>query len=75
MTLKGICVWFDAAKGYGFVRGEDNHEYFVHYSKIIAPQGEFRLLEENQQVEFEPVSVDHGGSTKLQAKNVVPTKN
>jgi len=68
--LQGRVCWFDVKKGYGFIRSGDK-EYFVHYSKILAEPGEFRLLNENEIVEFEPVQVDRGsGTSKWQAKDV-----
>jgi CspA family cold shock protein len=47
----GTVKWFDAKKGYGFVKTEDERELFIHYSEI---QGNgFKTLEEGQAVEFE----------------------
>ena len=30
----GTVKWFDAKKGYGFVKTEDERELFIHYSEI-----------------------------------------
>ena len=68
--LKGVTLWFDVKKGFGFIKGEDGVDYFAHFSKIIAPDGEFRLLEEGQKVEFEPFFVERGDSKKPQAKDI-----
>ena len=69
--MKGTVVWFDVKKGFGFIKGEDDIDYFAHFSKILAPDGEFRLLDEKEVVEFEPVSIDRGrGITKPQAINI-----
>lgn len=66
----GKCLWFDVEKGYGFVRA-DEKDYFVHYSKIEAEPGEFKVLREGDSVEFEPFLSDRGnGISKLQAKTV-----
>jgi len=68
---KGICLWFDAKKGYGFLRGDDiDTDVFVHYSNIVADPGEFKLLEENDLVEFETFLAERDGRDRLQAKNV-----
>jgi cold shock CspA family protein len=68
----GTCLWFDVKKGYGFIRRKKGGpDVFVHYSKIVAEPGEFRLLEENDVVEFEPFFAERGdGKQKPQAKNV-----
>lgn len=68
----GKCLWFDVKKGFGFVRSHEHREdIFVHYSKIQAPLGEFRVLDEGDIVEFELFFADRGnGTAKPQAKNV-----
>jgi cold shock CspA family protein len=68
--LVGQVVWFNVEKGYGFIKSGDK-DIFVHYSKIIADDGEFRILEEGWQVSFELFEADRGnGNKKPQAKNV-----
>lgn len=62
--MKGKVKWFNAEKGYGFIIGEDNNDYFVHYSQI---QGEgFKSLDQDQSVSFEVVE----GPKGLNASNV-----
>jgi CspA family cold shock protein len=68
--LKGVTLWFDVKKGFGFIKGEDGIDYFAHFSKIIAPSGEFRLLEEGCPVEFEPFYAERGAAKKPQAKEI-----
>jgi len=47
----GKVKWFNDAKGYGFITGDDGVDVFVHYSSI---QGDgFRSLSEGQRVSFE----------------------
>ncbi|MDH5673504.1 MAG: cold-shock protein [Myxococcales bacterium] len=46
----GTVKWFNDAKGFGFIKKDDN-DVFVHYSQITG-EG-FRTLEEGQTVEFE----------------------
>ena len=70
MKTTGKVLWFDIKKGYGFIKADSGEEYFVHYSKIIAEVGEFRLLNEGETVEFEPMIVERDGVTKSQAKDV-----
>lgn len=69
--MKGKVLWFDVKKGFGFIRSEDGQDVFAHYSKILANPGEFRLLEENEEVEFEIfISKRADGSDKPQAKDI-----
>jgi len=58
--MKGKVKWYNRMKGFGFITGEDNKDYFVHSSEIEG------ILEEGDDVEFEPASTDRG----LQAKKV-----
>lgn len=70
--MTGRVIWFDIKKGFGFIRGEDRIDYFAHYSKIQAKDGEFRTLEENEQVSFEPfMTLRPDGTDKPQAKNII----
>lgn len=70
--MKGKVLWFDITKGYGFIHSEDGSDVFVHYSKIVAEPGEFRTLQENDEVEFELFQADRGnGLQKPQARNVI----
>ncbi len=49
--IRGIVKWFNATKGYGFIRREDGgDDLFVHHSNI-AGDG-FKELTEGQNVEF-----------------------
>ncbi len=32
--MKGVVKWFSSRKAYGFIRGDDEQDYFVHLSKI-----------------------------------------
>jgi len=61
--MKGKVKFFNKHKGYGFILGEDNHEYFVHISDVSGSQ----TLNENDQVSFD---VSETGKGK-QAKNVI----
>lgn len=62
---EGTVKWFNAEKGYGFIRPDEGEDLFVHYSGI-AGDG-FRSLEEGQRVSFDVTQ----GRKGLQATNVV----
>jgi CspA family cold shock protein len=52
LKMLGICKWFDAKKGFGFVTSEEHGmDYFVHQSNIMA--NGFRKLEKDQCVAYE----------------------
>jgi len=64
MKENGTVKWFNAAKGYGFIKRESGEDVFVHYSAI---QGDgYRTLEEGAAVSFEV----RKGPKGLQAENV-----
>ncbi len=62
--MKGTVKWFNASKGYGFIKPESGEDVFVHYSAIQA-EG-YKSLEEGQAVEFEVTK----GPKGLQASSV-----
>ena len=60
--MKGTVKFFNDMKGFGFIKGEDEKEYFVHISAL--PPG--ASLNENDVVSFETEEGDRG----LKAVNV-----
>ena len=61
---QGTVIWFNDAKGYGFISQEGGKDVFVHH-QAIQSEG-FRSLAEGDQVEFEVVQ----GPKGPQAANV-----
>lgn len=66
--ISGVVKWFNAEKGYGFIRQESGPDVFVHYSAIQSTG--YRSLNEGDEVEFEVTQ----GNKGPQASNVVVTK-
>ncbi|MGO2110222.1 MAG: cold-shock protein [Pseudoclavibacter sp.] len=66
----GTVKWFNAEKGFGFITvdagGDQKQDVFVHYKAIDMPG--YKVLEENQRVEFEIGQ----GSKGPQAETVRP---
>jgi CspA family cold shock protein len=48
---RGTVKWFDAGKGYGFIRGDDGLDAFVHHSAVS--EAGFRDFNPGQAVEYE----------------------
>ena len=66
--VNGTVKWFNAERGYGFLfkDGDNETEYFVHYS-YIDMEG-YKTLKAGQAVEFDIVETEKG----IQAHNVKP---
>ena len=62
----GTVKWFNASKGYGFIRQEKGPDVFVHHSAIIM-EG-YRVLDAGEEVTFELEINKETGRT--QAANV-----
>lgn len=62
--MNGKVLWFNAAKGYGFIEAEDGQKVFAHFSQIQTDG--YKTLEENEDVTFDIVETDKG----LQANNI-----
>ncbi|MCK6556509.1 cold-shock protein [Candidatus Binatia bacterium] len=60
----GTVKWFNAEKGYGFIRQENGEDVFVHYSAIVGDG--FKSLEQGEQVSFDVTD----GRKGPQASNV-----
>lgn len=56
--LKGKVIMFMPVRGYGFILGEDEKNYFVHQTEILMDG--FRFLQPDQQVSFYPVTEEKG---------------
>lgn len=56
--MKGTVKMFNKEKGFGFIHGEDQKDYFFHYSDIDM-EG-YKTAEQGQKVEFEVKESDRG---------------
>jgi len=54
--MKGTVKFFNAAKGFGFIAGEDSKEYFVHQTGL----NEGVSITENDSVTFDTEEGDRG---------------
>ena len=55
---QGRVVWFNSAKGFGFVSAEGTKDVFCHFS-AIQKEG-YKTLQEGEPVEFDVVQGDKG---------------
>ena len=62
---KGKILWFNDKKGFGLAKSEDK-EIFIHHSQIVTSSNNYKILYQDEEVEFE-VYEDKG---KTCAKNV-----
>ena len=46
--MNGKVKWYNKMKGFGFITGEDNQDYFVHSSEISGTIEEEATLHLNQ---------------------------
>lgn len=63
--MKGKVKRFDKDKGYGFIVGEDEKEYFFHFSEIVMDG--YKTISADTEVEFETTETEKG----LRANHVV----
>ena len=49
--MKGTVQWFDEKKGIGFIVGDDDQSYFVHYKEIQSNK-RFKTLTKGSEVTF-----------------------
>jgi len=68
--VKGTVKWFNSRKGFGFITSDEGSDVFVHYSAISGESEQYKMLNENDVVEFEVVE----GQKGPQASNVTIVK-
>jgi CspA family cold shock protein len=56
--MQGAIKRIVADKGFGFIRGEDGVEYFVHRTAVLGIA--FKTVREGQRVTFNPTRHDKG---------------
>lgn len=49
--MEGVVKWYNEKKGFGFIVGEDNNEYFIHVSKLLDDKV---IPKENDKARFLP---------------------
>lgn len=65
--MQGKVKFFNAQKGFGFITGDDNKEYFVHYSAI--QNDGYKSLEDGQTVSFD-VEMESRGPKAVNVKGL-----
>lgn len=68
--MEGKIKWYKQEKGYGFITGEDEKDYFVHYTALPENQQDIRESDEIQ-VTFDAKETERG----VQAVNVEMNKS
>jgi len=58
--MNGKVKWYNKAKGFGFIEGEDGQDYFVHYTAL----DEGFVIKDNDEITFEPVETEKGKQAK-----------
>ena len=53
--MEGTVKWYNLKKGYGFIKGDDEQDYFAHFSALDGA-----MLRENDRVSFETVDTERG---------------
>ena len=64
--MEGKIKWYKREKGYGFLTGDDEKDYFVHYTSLPEDQQDVRESDEIK-VTFE---TKEGRDGRLQASDV-----
>lgn len=63
--MRGKFLWYNQTKGYGFIKGEDGQNYFVHISQLNIAKDDY--IKPETEASFIPKETEKG----LQAHNVV----
>ena len=70
--MKGIVKWYDAKKGYGFIKGDDGNNVFAHrsdlsYFKVYLKMGdstEYRIEQTKIGIKAKDIIVENRLNTK-----------
>lgn len=57
--MKGKVEMWNVRRGWGFIKGDDGVKYFAHHSDIKSCQS-YKLLADNQIVEFDAINTNRG---------------
>ena len=65
---EGVVKWFNSRKGFGFIKGENGLDVFVHYSDICNK--ETRTLKEGDRVTYDLIQGEMGPKAAKVVKNL-----
>lgn len=68
MRLTGRVGFYNEAKGWGFIHGDDGQDYFAHVRHIRGLSERQKGLKENERVEFEPAQHPRRGNVAHQVE-------
>lgn len=58
MRVEGEVTWFNERKGFGFIKGDDGLELFVHYTEITRDG--FQTLSPGERVSYDVADQERG---------------
>lgn len=58
--MQGTVKWFNSKRGYGFITGEDEKDYFAHFQHIVAEPNTYKTLYHSEKVSFDVGTDDNG---------------
>lgn len=59
--MVGKVKFYDEKRGFGFIVGSDDLDYFFHFTSIVGGEG-FKVLHQDDRVSFDVKETDKGKS-------------
>ncbi|MBD3215466.1 MAG: hypothetical protein GF311_22845 [Candidatus Lokiarchaeota archaeon] len=58
--MKGKVIFYTSIDGYGFIRDEEDEKVFIHFTDIIDPENDFKILNIGDEVKFDKIENEKG---------------